>query len=117
MQIDIQARNFLLTATLRSHARRRLRYARDRHEDHILRIVMRLSDINGPRGGADKRCHLQVVLRGLPDVVIEDTEPDLYAAIDRATDRAGHAVTRRIDRHQNLLKHAHPTESKFQQSV
>ena len=37
---------------------------------------MRLSDINGPRGGADKRCHLQVVLAGLPDVVVEDIEAD-----------------------------------------
>ena len=89
MQIDIQARNFSLTDALRSHAERRLRFALTCCDDHIQRVVMRLSDINGPRGGADKRCHLQVVLAGLPDVVVEDTEADLYVAIDRATDRAG----------------------------
>ena len=71
---------------------------------------MRLSDINGPRGGADKRCHLQVVLKGLPDVVIEDTEADLYVAIDRATDRAGRTVVRKIDRQQTLSKQGHPLE-------
>ena len=54
-------------------------------DDRIQRVVMRLSDINGPRGGADKRCHLQVVLAGLPDVVVEDIEADLYVAIDRAS--------------------------------
>ncbi len=59
---------------------------------------MRLSDINGPRGGADKRCHLQVVLDGLPDVVIKDTEANLYVAIDRATDRAERTLVRKIDR-------------------
>jgi ribosome-associated translation inhibitor RaiA len=49
---------------------------------------------------ADKRCHLQVVLAGLPDVVVEDTEADLYVAIDRATDRAGRTLVRKIDRRQ-----------------
>jgi len=98
MQIDIQARNFSLTDALRSHAERRLRFALTCCDDHIQRVVMRLSDINGPRGGADKRCHLQVVLAGLPDVVIEDTEADLYVAIDRATDRAGRTVGRRLAR-------------------
>ena len=98
MQINIQARNFSLTDALRSHAERRLRFALTCCDDHIQRVVMRLSDINGPRGGADKRCHLQVVLSGLPDVVIEDTEADLYVAIDRATDRAGRTVGRRLAR-------------------
>jgi ribosomal subunit interface protein len=95
IQIDIQSRNFSLTDALRSHAERRLRFTLTCYDDHILRIVMRLSDINGPRGGTDKRCHLQVVLSGLSDVVIEDTEADLYVAIDRATDRAGRTLIRR----------------------
>jgi putative sigma-54 modulation protein len=110
MQIDIQARDFSLTGALRSHAERRLRFALSSCDDHIQRIVMRLSDINGPRGGADKRCHLQVVLKGLPDVVIEDTEADLYVAIDRATDRAGRTVVRKIDRQQTLSKQGPPLE-------
>ena len=105
MQINIQARNFSLTDALRSHAERRLHFALTCCGSHIRRVVMRLSDINGPRGGADKRCHLQVVLAGLPDVVIEDTEADLYVAIDRATDRAGRTVVRKTERHKTLLRH------------
>jgi len=104
MQINIQARNFSLTDALRSHAERRLRSALTCCGDHIQRVMMRLSDINGPRGGEDKRCHLQVVLDGLPDVVIEDVEADLYVAIDRATDRAGRTLVRKIDRQQSLLR-------------
>ena len=61
-------------------------------------MIVRLSDINGPRGGEDKCCHIQVALAHLPDVVIEDTEADLYAAIDRAADRAAHTVGRRLMR-------------------
>ncbi|MEN8131844.1 MAG: HPF/RaiA family ribosome-associated protein, partial [Pseudomonadota bacterium] len=62
MQIDIQARDFSLTDSLRSHAERRLRFAMTCCDDYIQRIVMRLSNINGPCGSANKRCHLQVLL-------------------------------------------------------
>ena len=70
MQIDIQTRNFDLTHALRSYAERRPRFALTSADNHVKRIMVRLSDINGPRGGEDKRCHLQVVLAGLADVVI-----------------------------------------------
>ncbi|NOZ52108.1 MAG: HPF/RaiA family ribosome-associated protein [Gammaproteobacteria bacterium] len=98
MQIDIQARNFPLTDALRNHIERRLGFALSTRDDHIQRVMVRLSDINGPRGGADKCCHIQVILTHLPDVVIEDTEVDLYVAIDRAADRAGRTIGRRLSR-------------------
>ncbi len=116
MQIDIQARDFSLTDALRNHAERRLRFSLTCCDGHIQRIVVRLSDINGPRGGADKRCHLRVVLDGLPDVVIEDIEADLYVAIDRATDRAGRTLVRKISRQQTLLKQGRPPISDTQLS-
>ncbi|MCG6861523.1 MAG: HPF/RaiA family ribosome-associated protein [Chromatiaceae bacterium] len=108
MQIDIEARDFPLTQALRSHAERRLRSALTCCGEHIRRVAMRLSDVNDPRGGADKRCRLQVVLAGLPDVVVEDTQADLYVAIDRATDRAGRTLVRKIDRRQALLRRNDP---------
>ena len=98
MQIDIQARNFQLTDALRNHIERRLGFALSARYDHIQRVIVRLSDINGPRGGADKCCHMQVVLAHLPEVVIEDTEADLYAAIDRAADRVSRTIGRRLAR-------------------
>jgi ribosome-associated translation inhibitor RaiA len=45
-----------------------------------------------------------VVLKSLPDVVIEDTEADLYIAIDRATDRAGRTIERRLTRQRELAR-------------
>lgn len=98
MQIDIQARNFSLTDALRNHVERRLSFALSTRDEHIQRISVRLVDINGPRGGEDKCCRIQVVLPHLTDVVIEDTEVDMYAAIDRAADRAGRTVSRRLAR-------------------
>jgi len=98
MQIDIQARSFSLTKALRDYTTRRLGFALSSRDEHIRRVLVRLSDINGPRGGDDKQCHIQVMLNHLPDVVIEDTETDMYAAIDRAIDRAGRTVGRRLAR-------------------
>jgi len=98
MLIDIQARNYQLTDALRSHIERRLGFALSAREDHIQRVMVWLSDINGPRGGTDKCCHIQVVFTRLSDVVIKDTEIDIYTAIDRAADRVGRTVARRLVR-------------------
>jgi len=110
MQIDIQARAFSLTKALNKYARQKLASSLACCEDSIQRVVMHLSDINGPRGGSDKLCHIQVVLAGMPDVIVEDTEVDMYDAIDHATARAGHAATRKQDRKKTILRrdrHAH----------
>jgi ribosomal subunit interface protein len=108
MQIEIQALNFSLTNALRGHIERRLGFALSTRDDHIQRIMVRLSDINGPRGGEDKCCHIHVVLPQLPDVVIEDIEEDLYAAIDRAADRVGRTVGRRLARHRDRERSSYP---------
>ncbi|MGB5177982.1 MAG: HPF/RaiA family ribosome-associated protein [Gammaproteobacteria bacterium] len=115
MQIDIQARDFPLTVALRSHAEQRLHFALACLDDHIQRVALQLSVINGPRGGKDKRCYMQVMLAGLSDIVIEDIEADLYVAIDRAVDRAGRTVVRKLDRQQTLLKQGRPLISGEQQ--
>ena len=108
MLIDMQSRHFSLTDTLRNYTEKRLSFIISCCDSHIQRIVIRLSDVNGPRGGIDKHCLIQVVLSKMPDVVIEDTETDLYVAIDRAADRAGRTVIRKIDRQKTLLRQRSP---------
>lgn len=98
MQIDIQTLGFTLTDALREHTHSRLRFALAHGAETIARVTVRLSDINGPRGGADKRCHIHVAVAHQTDVVIEDIQADMYVAIDRATDRAGRALARQIER-------------------
>ena len=117
MQIDIQSRGFSLTDALLKYSQQRLLFSMSYCGDHIKRVVVRLSDINGPRGGTDKRCHVQVVMPGLPDIVVEDTEVDLYAAIDRAMDRARRTVARKLDRKKTLLKQSHPFSLEEEQST
>jgi ribosomal subunit interface protein len=105
MQIEIVARDFPLTDAMRSYVTRRLDFSFSARRQHIKCVVVRLGDTNGPRGGNDKCCGIQVVVPGHADIVVQDTESDLYAAIDRATDRASRTVARRLDRQRNFDRH------------
>lgn len=97
MQIVIQSSGLELTDSLRAYVKRRLQFALGWALTQ--RLVVWLSDINGPRGGRDKRCKIQVSLpNGRKSVLIQDTEEDLYAAIDRAAERADRAVSRQLAR-------------------
>lgn len=98
MIIDIQAQGFTVTPALADHVRRRLAFALGRHSDRMQRVSVRVRDENGPRGGVDKLCRIRVHLVGAPAAVIEDLGADLYAVIDRASDRVGRVVVRNLDR-------------------
>ncbi len=98
MNIEIQTRHFMLTEGIHDHVHRRLSFALSNRFQQIKRVIVRLSDINGPRGGADKRCHIQITLPRQADVVIEDVQSDLYRAVDRAADRASRTLGRRLSR-------------------
>ena len=114
MQIDIQALNFSLTDALRERVRRRMGFALGGKDENIQRVVVRLSDINGPKGGKDMCCQIRIVLEHMSDVVIKDVETDLYVAIDRAFDRAGRAVARQLSR--QLTRQRAPTPGSFEVS-
>jgi putative sigma-54 modulation protein len=95
MNLQIQANDFALTDGLRSMSATRLACALNHGQEVVTRIVVRLSDVNGPRGGEDKCCSIEVRLKGAPALLVEDTQSDLYVAVDRAAGRIG----RTLDRH------------------
>jgi hypothetical protein len=64
----------------------------------IERVSVRVTDVNGPRGGADQRCRVKVVLSGLPSVMVERQDATREVAIDtalRATEESVRRVIRR----------------------
>jgi len=98
MQLEISSRGFTLTASIRDYVRKRVVCNLTHGDAAVQQARVRLSDINGPRGGEDKRCHIALRLKGLPSIVVEDVEADLYVAIDRAAERAGRTLQRRLAR-------------------
>ncbi|MEI2635372.1 MAG: ribosome-associated translation inhibitor RaiA [Methylotenera sp.] len=106
MHLHIQTNGFSITDGIRDYTKRRMQFALHRNDKHITRVQVRLADINGPRGGVDKRCQIELTLSGRNNIVIEDIETDLYVAIDRACDRCARTLTRKLERSREFLHEA-----------
>lgn len=104
MDVQLLAQEFFLSPSLREHLERRLRSAFSHARDKVLRIVVRLRDLNGPRGGRDMVCQVSVTLPGHPEVVIREVQEDMYNAIDSAVKRAAYRTTRLASRGHNLTR-------------
>jgi len=98
MRVQTHTAEFSLTAGLHEFLCRRIEFALGRYRQAVQRVVVRLRDVNGPRGGDDKVCTLQVVMPGQPPLVISHSDPDLYRAIGCAAKRADRQVARRLGR-------------------
>lgn len=96
MEIIVR-RDKSLPETLAVLARRRLEFALGRFGPRVRSLLVRLKDVNGPKGGVDKVCLVAVRLTAPRcEIVIEDGDADAAVAIDRAVDRAGRAVARAV---------------------
>ncbi|ORU94675.1 MAG: hypothetical protein A6F70_09640 [Cycloclasticus sp. symbiont of Bathymodiolus heckerae] len=104
MNINVQTKSFRLTKSLKVFTKEKLAGALSSFEDRMHAVTIRLSDVNGPRGGNDKRCHVQMVVEGLPDIIVEGTKSNMYAAINNALDRSVRALKKRLKRQRDRLK-------------
>lgn len=97
MRLEIRSPQFDLTQALSEHVEQRLRFALGRFADRLGRVRVRLWDENGPKGGRDKRCSIEARGAGV-EVRVDDRDPDLYAAVSRAAERASRAIHRAVER-------------------
>lgn len=84
MEIDVQARDFRLTDGLAQAIVAAAKHYGNTFRRSVRKIAVRVYDLNGPRGGADKGC---LVVADLVDgrvIVSSDVDVDLYRAIPRA---------------------------------
>lgn len=61
-------------------------------------IDVRLSDVNGPRGGIDKRCSIQLTCARNITLSVEKCANTYYGAIDAAVATLRRALMRSIER-------------------
>ncbi|MFN9726002.1 HPF/RaiA family ribosome-associated protein [Acidovorax sp.] len=83
---------------MRNEVERRVRFVFRRLGWQVPRAEVHLSDLNGPRGGRDKRCQLEVKTQARGLVVVSSVARDWRAALDAALARAIRSVVRRIKR-------------------
>jgi ribosome-associated translation inhibitor RaiA len=81
-------------AELRGLAERRVRFALRRLGWLVPRAEVQMSDVNGPRGGVDKRCQVELRTDGAGSVVVASVAKDWRTALDHALKRAARFLMR-----------------------
>lgn len=99
MKIEVRASNVPISEPLALHIMKRLDFALRRYAERIDHVIVRLVDLNGPKGGADKRCTLSAQLVSpVEKLIVVATDADAYVAVNQAAARLDSRTTRAIRR-------------------
>lgn len=83
---------------LRALTEQRVRFALKRLTHFVPRAKVQLSDVNGPRGGIDKRCQIEIHTEGAGIVVTSVTAREWHSALNSALTRACTQVLKNLQR-------------------
>jgi len=98
MKIQMRGKDIKLDESAQDYIERRIDYSLGRFSRRISGVTVQVLDLNGPRGGEDKSCRIEVQLRPSGRVFVKDADAHLSAAVDRAVDRLARAVARAIEK-------------------
>jgi len=98
MQIEIRFRGIESSPRLREHVVRRIEIHLGRFDAALAFVRVRVEDVNGPKGGVDKRCQFELRGRRFGAAIIEERSDDEWAAVGAAALRAGRTVARLLGR-------------------
>lgn len=98
MQILARSSGVELSSYLRHYLERRLGFALERFEPRILEVRVRLEDVNGPRGGPDKSCSIEVRFRPKGSLRVHHLDTGVREAVNGAAEKLQQQVTRHLKR-------------------
>ncbi|MCC6526121.1 MAG: HPF/RaiA family ribosome-associated protein [Polyangiaceae bacterium] len=98
MKIEIRFRSLTANDALEEHAVRRVHLELARFGREVDAVVVRIADVNGPRGGVDKRCQVTVSGRRIGALAVDGRHEDAFAAVSLALGRGARAVGRGLER-------------------
>ncbi len=94
MHVAMHINDADLVQAFRFYVERRLRFALGRFGGRVGHITVRI----GGDGPAEGRCRISTEVLPFGRVAVEESDSDLFAAIDRATGRIGRLFGRELDR-------------------
>jgi len=98
MHIEINFGNFpsseALTEQVNAEVEKQLR----RHAERLTRVEVHLQDLNGPKGGVDKRCLMEARPRGLDPIAVDHEGGDFYLCVREAAGKLDRALRRRFEK-------------------
>jgi len=100
MKVQINAGDVQHSQAINAHVNQRAEAAFKRWAERVTRVEVHLRDLNASKGGADKRCTLEIRLAGHQPMAVEADARDLYEAVTEACRKAERAVEHRLEREQ-----------------
>ena len=98
MKIDITMQQTCSDNKTSCQVARRVRFALSRFGASIRIITVRITDINGPKGGLDTRCVVSVKLAAAGEVVVQGEGENVFSALNYCLSRAGRTISRNLER-------------------
>lgn len=96
MQTIIHSSDFRLTRALRRFIKQESKRTMNICSERVEKIIVRLKDLNGPKGGTDKECSVELRLRKRAPVIVSKRSSNTYKSIHRALERAARTARRKI---------------------
>jgi hypothetical protein len=103
MQIIFESRD-ADGAQMRDLSMERVRFALRRLKTFVPHAKVQFCDINGLRGGVDKRCRVELKTYNAGTVIIASLARDWRTALDRSLSRATRVLTRSLQRAQKPVR-------------
>ena len=106
MHIKAKTRGFTLSKALGLYVKNKLESKLGNYQAKISRAYVTLLDINGPKGGEDMQCKIQLKLDNSQAIVVQETASNMYDAINTCSTRARQVVGRHFSRIRQQRKSA-----------
>jgi ribosomal subunit interface protein len=94
MEMQFRIQNTDLSEALKGYIERRLRFALGRFGDRVAQVSVYISG----NASSENECRISTELRPFGRVAVQETDSDLFAAIDRCTGRVGRLFGRELQR-------------------
>ncbi len=98
MEIKLFDGNIKTSDAQYEYVRTKVGAAASRLKDAACTIEVRLTDLNGPRGGVDKQCSIVLSRPGEETLRVEEQADEYYAAIDAAASTLKRQLARTMER-------------------
>src|SRR5437762_894097 len=110
MLLEVRHINLPVSDALQEFTQRRVERALRPFHSNVSRVDVRITDVNGPDGGIDKRCSVTAELAGAKQkTVVHSENADAYAAVQEACARLSEAVSRALSRRARLDRFGTPS--------
>ena len=98
MLFEVSNRQADMNEDVSRRAKRLLKFSLSRFKGAVSRVKVMLCDINGPKGGVDKRCRITAKFRAAGLVVAQSSGVNYIEALNSCLEKLERAIRREIDR-------------------